>query len=236
MNDYDPSVFPPFAVTVDIVVFTVTDALEVLLVRRGGEPFAGRYALPGGFVQEDESLERAARRELAEETGLTGVELPGVHLEQLASFGDPDRDPRMRVVSVAYLGLGRIRPEPTAGSDAADAIWVPIDDALDMPLAFDHRTILEVALERVRSKLEYTTLATSLAGDDFTLGELHQVYELVWGEHLDLANFRRKVLATEGFVVPTGEKRVSPAGGAPGAVYRPGGGTVLSPPIVRGAS
>jgi 8-oxo-dGTP diphosphatase len=108
-----------------------------------------------------------------------------------------------------------------------------VDEALRNGLAFDHSRILATAIERARSKLEYTTVATALAGEDFTLGDLHAIYETVWGERLDLANFRRKVLATKGFVEATGERRVSAAGGAPAAVYRPGGGAVLSPPLVR---
>ncbi len=233
MARYDPREFPPFAVTVDIALLAVADTLNVMLVKRGGEPYAGMPALPGGFVLPDESVDEAAHRELEEETGLAAHELPGVHLEQLATFGAVDRDPRMRVVSVAYLGLSRAMPLPTAGTDAADAQWVSVADALTGGLAFDHGDILKAAVERARAKLEYTTLATTLAGHDFTLGDLHHIYETVWGAHLDLANFRRKVLATDGFVVPTGERRVSPSGGAPAAVYRAGDGRTLVPPLVR---
>lgn len=234
MSPYDPAEFPPFAVTVDIVLLTVADTLNVMLIRRGGEPFAGVPALPGGFVQADESIDEAAHRELVEETGLAPGDLPGVHLEQLGTFGAVRRDPRMRVVSVAYLGLSPSSPTPVAGSDAAAAHWVPVADALADGLAFDHHEILEAAVERARAKLEYTTLATTFVGDEFTLGELHRVYETVWGDELDLANFRRKVLATEGFVEPTGDRRVSPLGGAPAAVYRAGRGTALVPPLGRG--
>ena len=233
-DDYDPSRFPPFAVTVDIAMLSVQDSLDVLLVERGADPFEGRLALPGGFVLPDESVDDAALRELAEETGLSRGQLPGVHLEQLQTFGAVDRDPRMRVVSVAYLGLSPVRPAPTAGTDAADARWVPITDTRCRELAFDHTDILDVAVERTRAKLEYTTLATSFLDESFTLGELHRVYEMVWGEQIDLANFRRKVLATEGFVLPTGDRRVSPAGGAPAAIYRTGGRTDLTPPMLRG--
>ncbi|MDH3499655.1 MAG: NUDIX hydrolase [Acidimicrobiia bacterium] len=233
MASYDPAEFPPFAVTVDIVLLTVADEFSVMLVRRGVDPFAGVLALPGGFVLPDESVEDAAHRELAEETGLSASALPGVHLEQLATFGDVGRDPRMRVVSVAYLGLSRLTPLPTAGTDAADAQWLPVSTALAGHLAFDHREMLEAAVERVRAKLEYTTLATTLAGEAFTLGDLHRIYEIVWNEELDLANFRRKVLATDGFVESTGAKRVSTAGGAPATVYRRGSGTLLNPPLSR---
>ncbi len=233
---YDAAEFPPFAVTVDIVLLAATDTLNVMLIRRGLEPFAGRLALPGGFVRADESIEAAAHRELAEETGLVAAAMPGVHLEQLATFGAVDRDPRMRVVSVAYLGLSRSMPTPTAGTDAAAAEWLPVEAATMGELAFDHAAIVETAVERARAKLEYTTLATTLAGDEFTLGELHQIYEAVWGVEIDLANFRRKVLATAGFVESTGARRVSRLGGAPATVYRGGAGAALVPPLARPAA
>ncbi len=228
---YDPRAFPPFAVTVDIVVLSVVDDLAVLTVRRGEQPFAGRQALPGGFVRPQESVADAAWRELAEETGLGPDVLPGVHLEQLATFGEVDRDPRMRVVSVAHLAMVPQRPLPTAGTDAADARWTPVADATG--LAFDHDDILQVALERVRAKLEYTTLATSLIGPDFTLGELQAVYEAVWGCRLQRANFRRKVLATPGFVQATDRSRTGRQGGAPATVYVAGDGAALTPPMMR---
>ena len=233
---YDPGAFPPFAVTVDIVVLSVTDVLEVLLVERGNEPFLGALALPGGFVLPDESLDVAATRELEEETGLGSVELPDVHLEQLGSFGEADRDPRMRVVSVAYLALSPTQPLPTAGSDAAAARWVSVDEALSGELASDHREIVELGVERARAKLEYTTLASTLAGSEFTLGELQHIYESTWGSELERANFRRKVLATPGFVEPTGDRRRGRGGGAPAATYRAAGAAALVPPIVRGDS
>lgn len=230
---YDPHAFPPFAVTVDMVVLTVDDDLSVLLIERGAEPFAGSPALPGGFVLPDESTDAAARRELHEETGVAEADLAGVHLEQLATFSEPDRDPRMRVVSVAYLALSPAKPVPTPGTDAAAARWVVVEDALSGPLAFDHVEILAAGVERARSKLEYTTLATSLAGPEFTLGELQHVYEATWGCRLERANFRRKVLATPGFVTKTRRRRVGDAGGAPATVYRPGAGQLLDPPMMR---
>ena len=230
---YDPTRFPPFAVTADVVVLTVASELLVLLVERGAEPWAGCAALPGGFVLPHESVDEAARRELREETGVAEADLAGVHLEQLATFGRPGRDPRMRVVSVAYLALSPARPEPTAGTDAAAARWVPVERALAGPLAFDHAAILEAGVERARSKLEYTTLATTLAGPEFTLGELQHVYEAAWGLGLERANFRRKVLATPGFVEATDQRRVGDAGGAPATVYRPGSGRLLVPPMIR---
>jgi 8-oxo-dGTP diphosphatase len=233
MTGYDPSSFPPFGVTVDMVVLSVTRGLEVLLIERGAEPYAGTWALPGGFVLPTESIDAAADRELVEETGLTGSDLAGTHLEQLGTFGSVDRDPRMRVVSVAYLALTPIQPMPTAGTDAVAARWFPMEEALELPIAFDHHEIIEVAVERARAKLEYTTLATSLTGPDFTLGELQLVYEAVWGRELDRANFRRKILATDGFVEITSERRTGRMGGAPASVYRPGRGKVMSPPLLR---
>jgi 8-oxo-dGTP diphosphatase len=232
-DKYDPQTFPPFAVTADIVVLTVDDSLSVLLVERGADPFAGLLALPGGFVLPDESVADAARRELLEETGVAEADLDGVYLEQLATFGEPERDPRMRVVSTAYLALSPAKPEPTPGTDAAAAHWVRVEDAVAGKLAFDHAEILAAGVERARSKLEYTTLATTLAGSEFTLGELQHVYEATWGCSLERANFRRKVLATDGFVAKTSKRRVGDAGGAPAAVYRAGGGQLLVPPMMR---
>lgn len=232
-SSYDPHSFPPFAVTVDIVVLSVSDVLEVLLVERGSDPYFGALALPGGFVLPDESLDSAAARELQEETGLGKSELPGVNLGQLASFGDSDRDPRMRVVSVAYLALSPTQPLPTAGTDAAAARWMPVDEALSSVLAFDHREIVEAGVERARAKLEYTTLAATLAGPEFTLGELQHVYEATWGREMERANFRRKVLATHGFVEATGERRRGRGGGAPAGTYRAAGAEMLTPPIAR---
>ncbi|WP_327716212.1 NUDIX hydrolase [Streptomyces sp. NBC_00490] len=231
MDAYDKHAYEPFAVTVDLAVLTVTEgALHVLLVERGQEPYAGHWALPGGFVQPDESAETAARRELAEETGLSDVS--GLHLEQLRTYSEPDRDPRMRVVSVAFAALLPDPPEPHGGSDAADARWVPYGAA--RPLAFDHDRILADARERVGAKLEYTCLATAFCGTEFTLGELQQVYETVWGTALDRPNFRRKVLATPGFVEPVpGAARLTGGRGKPAALYRAGTATTLHPPLLR---
>jgi ADP-ribose pyrophosphatase YjhB (NUDIX family) len=221
-----------FAVTVDLVVITIRGGrLCVLVVRRGLPPFRGRWALPGGFVLEEEALLEAAERELAEETGLE--ELP-VHLEQLASYGDPRRDPRMRVVSVAYLALAAELPEPAAGSDAAEALWEPVDELLSRPkrLAFDHDRILADGLERARAKLEYSPLATAFCAVEFTVAELREVYEVVWGTRLDPRNFHRKVTGSPGFLVPTG-RRTTRNGGRPAQLYRRGKATLLNPPITR---
>lgn len=231
MSDYDKHAYEPFAVTVDLAVLTVREgALHVLLVERGQEPYAGHWALPGGFVRPDESAETAARRELAEETGLFDVS--GLHLEQLRTYSEPDRDPRMRVVSVAFAALLPHAPEPHGGSDAADARWVPYGQA--RPLAFDHDRILADAHERVGAKLEYSRLATAFCPAEFTLGELQQVYETVWGTTLDRPNFRRKVLATPGFVeqVP-GAAKLTGGRGKPAALYRAGPATALHPPLLR---
>jgi 8-oxo-dGTP diphosphatase len=219
--------YPVFAVTVDLVVLTVREGrLHVLLVRRGCEPFLGRWALPGGFVRADEDLATAARRELAEETGLDG---PGGHLEQLASYGAPERDPRGRVVTVAYLALLPDLPVPTAGTDAAEAEWRPVGR---LDLAFDHDRILADGLERARSKLEYTPLAAAFCPPAFTIAALRQVYEAVWGESLDPRNFHRKVTSTPGFVSPTGGTTEGEPG-RPARLYRRGDATLLNPPLLR---
>ncbi|GGQ64502.1 NUDIX domain-containing protein [Streptomyces flaveolus] len=231
MLGYDKHAFEPFAVTVDLAVLTLrAGALHVLLVERGQEPYAGRWALPGGFLLPEESAERAARRELAEETGLADV--TGLHLEQLRTYSEPGRDPRMRVVSVAFTALLPDPPEPHAGTDAAEARWVPYDKA--QGLAFDHDRILADARERVGAKLEYSCLATAFCPAEFTLGELQQVYETVWGTALDRPNFRRKVLATPGFVEPVpGAARLTGGRGKPAALYRAGPATALHPPLLR---
>ncbi|MBQ0951784.1 MULTISPECIES: NUDIX domain-containing protein [Streptomyces] len=231
MHGYDKHAFEPFAVTVDLAVLTLrAGALHALLVERGQAPYAGRWALPGGFLLPAESAEEAARRELAEETGLADV--TGLHLEQLRTYSEPGRDPRMRVVSVAFAALLPDPPEPHGGGDAAEARWVPYDKA--QGLAFDHDRILADARDRVGAKLEYTCLATAFCPAEFTLGELQQVYETVWGTALDRPNFRRKVLATPGFVEPVpGAARLTGGRGKPAAVYRAGPATTLHPPLLR---
>jgi 8-oxo-dGTP diphosphatase len=225
-----PDDWPRVAVTVDLVVLTVRDGrLHVLLVRRGEPPYRGAWALPGGFVRADEDLHDAAVRELAEETG---VHQAAGHLEQLGTYGAPDRDPRMRVVSVAHLVLAPDLPEPTAGTDAAAAAWVPVEDVVGSELAFDHARILVDGVERARAKLEYSPLATAFCADAFTVAELRAVYEAVWGRELDPRNFHRKVTSVPGLLVDTGERR-SEGRGRPAAVFRRGPATTIAPPLSR---
>ena len=213
-NDYDPSDYERPSVTVDVVIFSLIDEkLCVLLVQRRRWPFAGMWAIPGGFVRMEESLEEAAQRELAEETGVRNV-----YMEQLYTFGDPDRDPRTRVITVAYFALisaDAIDP-PQAGSDAADTRWFAWDKLPE--LAFDHRKILEYALTRLRYKLEYTMVGFELLPDVFTLSELQHTYELILGEKLDKRNFRRKILSAE-ILEDTGRKSRE-GEGRPARLYR----------------
>ncbi|KIR64538.1 NUDIX hydrolase [Micromonospora haikouensis] len=238
LTAYDPRAYPAVAVTVDVVALTVrSDALHLLLVRRGGPPFEGHWALPGGFVRPEEDLATGARRELAEETGLGGERLRRVHLEQLASYGDPDRDPRMRIVSVAYLAFAPDLPDPAAGSDADDAIWLPVTALSSRQLAFDHDRIIDDGLERARSKLEYTPLATRFLDTEFTISELRAVYETVWGHPLHPGNFHRKVLSVPGFVESTGAstERGGTRGGPRAKLYRAGDARLLHPALLRPA-
>jgi 8-oxo-dGTP diphosphatase len=241
LRGYDPREFPPFAVTVDLAVFTIrSGVLTVLLVQRRDHPYRGYWALPGGFVRAGESAEEAAVRELAEETGVTAFT---GHLEQLRTYSGPGRDPRMRVVSVAHVALAPGLPDPRPGGDAVAARWWPVEDlGLEdggpdaPPLAFDHAQILADAVERVRSKLEYTTLAASFVEEPFTLADLRRVYAAVWGKAPDLGNFRRKVLGTEGFVIEaqrSGTAAAGSAGGRPPLMYRRGAAVILYPPMLR---
>ena len=237
LERYDPRAYAPVAVTVDVVALTIRDGrLCVLLVERGEQPFAGWRALPGGFVQA-ETLDAAALRELAEETGLRPGEdaLAQVHLEQLRSYGDPGRDPRMRVVSVAYLAFAPSLPDPRAGGDASGAFWAPVTDVGE--LAFDHAAILADGLDRARAKLEYTPLATAFVGPKFTIAELRAVYTAVWGEELHAGNFHRKVLSVPGFVESTGATaaRGGERGGPRARLYRAGDARLLHPALLRPA-
>ena len=202
--------YPRPSVTVDAVVFGLDGAvLKVLLVERILAPFKGRWALPGGFVHMNESLEDAVARELMEETNVKSA-----HLEQLYTFGEPKRDPRGRVISVAYFALVKAVDHATsAGSDAAAARWVDIDLILRPfrnsdfeSLAFDHTTIIQLAITRLRSKIKYTPIGFDLLGEKFTLGELQSLYEAILSQKLDKRNFRKKILDM-GAVEKTGEIR-----------------------------
>lgn len=201
----------------------------MLLVERGKKPFLGMSALPGGYVRDGETLDRTALRELSEETGLDGRRL---HLEQLKTYGDPGRDPRGRVITVAYLALVPNLSTPVAGTDARAARWVPVESVDFGELAFDHAVILREALERARSQLEYTTIATAFCAEPFSISELRRVYEVVWGFPLDPSNFRRKVTGAENFLIPTGG-RSTPEIGRPAALYRRGTARLLFPPLMR---
>ncbi|SQD96504.1 MULTISPECIES: NUDIX domain-containing protein [unclassified Parafrankia] len=262
-----PAEIVPVPLAVDLVVLTVRDdTLCVLLVRRGIEPFAGRWALPGGFVRPDEDLDAAAVRELREETGLarsTG------HLEQLATYADLDRDPRGRVATVAYLALAPDLPVPVAGTDAAASRWWAVTDILRAGsdgdsgangtdggtgegagsadggaggdgravggmtgLAFDHARILADGVERARSKIEYSPVATAFCPPEFTVAQLRRIYEIVWGTRLDPRNFHRKVTRTAGFLVPTG-RTTTRDGGRPAELFTRGDARLLHPAMLR---
>jgi len=265
---YDPSEFPPFAVTVDIAVFTLRDKpipaksgqaprkeLAAVLIVRGGDTEAGRYALPGGFVHEDEGLAAAAIRELHEEAGL---ELPTSAIHQFRAYGDPDRDPRMRVVTVAHTALTSIDVALEAGTDAKEVEIVPVSKVLDgeILLAFDHDQILRDALEFVRGLVEETSAILELCPESFTLTELRHACEAVWGYGVDRATFNKRVLHIEGFLEADDDEsyRSSPPGdyllmsmdsplmetpskpstrGRPAKHYRRGWADTLHPPLLR---
>jgi 8-oxo-dGTP diphosphatase len=214
---------PRIGVSVDLVILTVRDGqLTVLAWRRDTDPYAGLPGLPGGFIRLDEDLPAAAARVLAERAGLPGAP---VHLEQLRTYGYPDRDPTRRAVSVAYLGLAPHLPAP----EQPQMSWQPVSALTQM--AFDHARILQDGVERARSKLEYTSLAAAFCEDEFTVGELRRVYEIVWGTRLDPRNFHRKVTGARDFLVETGT--VTTSGGRPAQVYRRGPAVLLYPPMLR---
>ena len=204
--------YPRPSVTTDIIIFTLRDGdLQVLLIRRKNPPFQGEWAIPGGFVEIHESLEEAALRELEEETGVRDV-----YLEQLYTFGDPDRDPRGRTITVAYFALVPATAiQPHAGSDATEARWWSVYNL--PPLAFDHADILAYALQRLRYKLEYTAVGFELLPETFVLSELQAAYEVVLGEKLDKRNFRRKILSAK-VIEETGAYRTGE--GRPAKLYR----------------
>lgn len=216
------------SVRVAVVALAVgRDGLEVLTERRPRPPFAGLDALPSLPVAADQTVDETADLILSQR-----VEPPLPHVEQLATYGDLDRDPSARVVAVGYLALlpavpGRNRPEPPEG-----ARFVPVAavESAAVPMGFDHGRIVADATERVRAKLEYTTLAATWLPDEFTLGELRRLYEAVWGTPLHHGNFARKVRSVDGFVVPTGRRRATP--GAPD-LFRQGGAETMAPPLTR---
>lgn len=194
--------YPHPAVTTDVVVFTIREQrLHLLLIQRANPPFQGQWALPGGFLDIDEDIDTCAARELAEETGLSDL-----YLEQLYTFGKPGRDPRERVISVAYYALvsnERIG-EPVASSDAADVAWFPFDQL--PPTAFDHNDIIAKAHERLVAKLDYSSIALQFMPDRFTLSELQAVYETLLNDSLDKRNFRKRILSLD-LIEDTGEQK-----------------------------
>lgn len=205
--------YPHPAVTTDIVIFTIRqDELKVLLIKRALPPHRNQWALPGGFIKLDESLEEGAKRELQEETGVTGV-----YLEQLYTFGRPDRDPRERVITVAYLALiPANEPEIKAATDAEDVSWFGLKELPD--LAFDHKRILKMAHERLVAKLDYSTIAFQFMPKDFTLSELQHVYEVILREQIDKRNFRKRILSLN-LIKDTGKERKAGAH-RPAKLYR----------------
>lgn len=205
--------YPRPALTVDVVIFTVREnRLHVLLVQRGEQPFKGMWALPGGHVHMEESLEEAAGRELAEETGVQGA-----FLEQLYTYGEPERDPRGRVVSVAYFALipADAPFHAEGGGDAGAANWFPVNELPQ--LAFDHAEIFAYALRRLRYKLEYSAAGFELLPEEFTLSEIQHTYEMILGEKLDKRNFRRRILEA-GVIEETARMRGGE--GRPARLYR----------------
>jgi 8-oxo-dGTP diphosphatase len=215
---------PRIGVSVDLVILTVRGGqLATLAWRRDSSPYAEMQALPGGFIRLDEDLPAAAARVLAERAGLPSAQ---VHLEQLQTYGYPDRDPTRRAVSVAYLALAPDLPAP----DTPQMSWQPVSALTQM--AFDHERILQDGVERARSKLEYTSLGAAFCRDEFTVAELRRVYEIVWGVPLDPRNFHRKVTGARNFLVETGEM-TSSGGGRPAQLFRRGSAVLLHPPMLR---
>jgi len=218
-----------FTVTVGLVVLTIRDGrLSALLVKRAEPPYEGRWALPGGTVRPGEDLPDAAGRELAGQAG--GDEHATGHLEQLASYGTPGRDPRGPAVTVAYLAL--LPDPPATHRDTDAAAWHPVSTVDGEALAFDHSRILADGVERARAKLEYSSLGAAFCPPEFTIAQLREVYEAVWGTALDPRNFHRKVTSTANFVVPTGRWTAGERG-RPAQLYRRGPATLLHPPMLR---
>ena len=227
-------------VATDIALFTIKDeTFQVLLIKRGVPPFLDFWALPGGLIRMDigergEEPEEAALRELKKETGL---ERELGFLEQLGTYGSPNRDPReQRVISIAYFGIGPTLEDPEGGRGASHANFMPVEEALSdqMNLAFDHRHILTDAVTRARAKLEYSTIATQFCAQEFTISELRKVYETIWDAELDPGNFQKKVLTSPGFIIDLGRNAdSSQTGGRPAKLYSAGTETLLNSPIRR---
>jgi 8-oxo-dGTP diphosphatase len=220
------------AVAVDVALLTIREGrLHLLLVEPDTPELAGSWALPGRRVRDDESLDDTAHRAIRE---LAGITAPEAHLEQLRTYGEVSRDPRGRVVSVAYLALTPTTEDPPTSARAQLFAVDDLDHPQTPPLAYDHGRIVPDALERARSKLEYTALATAFVEEPFTLGELRGVYEAVWGVALDPANFHRKVASAKGFVRPVeGLARPGPGGGRPAKLYQRGPAERLHPAMLR---
>lgn len=223
---------PSCAVAVDVALLTVRDdRLRLLLVQPEPQQLAGRWALPGRRVRDDEDLDETAHRAVAE---LAGIRCPDAHLEQLRTYGGLSRDPGARVVSVAYLALTPTSADPPDPRRARLFDVAHLGAPGDVALAYDHDRIVADAIERARSKLEYTTLATAFVEEPFTLAELRGVYEAVWGVALDAANFRRKVLGARDLVIETeGLAAPGPGGGRPAKRYRRGTARHLHPAMLR---
>lgn len=207
-TEYDVNKYDKPSVAVDVLLFTIEEnQLSVLLVKRNEEPFKDSWALPGGFVRIDEDLDTAAARELNEESGVSDV-----YLEQLYTFGKPNRDPRTRVISVTYMALAtRTNWGLKASGDASEAKLFPVSD---LPkLSFDHKDIFEYGLERLRSKIGYTNIVFGLLPDQFTLTDLQKVHEVILNKQIDKRNFRKKILSTD-LLSPVGKK-------SSGGAYRP---------------
>jgi 8-oxo-dGTP diphosphatase len=227
LEKYRPKDYARPSVAVDLVIFTIIDAqLRVLVVKRQEHPFKGDWALPGGFVrvgegskEQGEDLDAAARRELQEETGL---DPDRVHIEQLFTFGRANRDPRMRVISVAYFALVRpdLAPFVKAGGDVSHAEWLPVEQLKKTELGFDHREVIDTALSRVRGKLEYSGIAFDLVPLTFTIPELRHVYSIVLDKEMDPGNFRRKFnrMLEDGLIEQAPGKRITAS--KPATVYR----------------